>query len=152
MIDPEVQKSLGAHPFLAGLSDTHIAKLATCARQMTVTGGQYLGREKEPADAFYLIQSGQVAIEMRTPERGKVCIQTLGPGDLVGWSWLAPPHIWQFDARVTAKVEALTLDAACLRKQCEQDHDLGFELLKRLVVVIGRRLAGTRLQLLELYR
>jgi CRP-like cAMP-binding protein len=152
MIDPEIQKSLRGHPLLQGLSESHVVKLATCARQMTVTAGQYLGREKEAADGFYLIQSGQVAIEICTPDRGTVCIQTLGPGDLVGWSWLAPPHVWQFDARVTAKVEVLALDAASLRKHCEQDHDLGYELLKRLVVVIARRLAATRMQLLDFYR
>jgi len=152
MSDLELTNMLSCHPYLQGMSPEQLQKLAACCRRMTITAGQYLGREKEAADAFYLIQSGQVAIETCTPDRGVVCIQTLGAGDLVGWSWVAPPHIWQFDARVNAKVDVLAFDAAALRKACQEDHELGYELLKRLVVVIARRLAGTRMKLLESFR
>ena len=143
---------LAAHPFLQGMSEAHLQTLAECARRVTATAGQLLGEEKEGANAFFLIQSGQVAIEAHTPDRGTVRIQLIGPGDVVGWSWLVPPHRWQFDARVVEMVQAIALDAASIRTRCEQDHDLGYQLFKRLVSVISARLAATCRQLLDTHR
>jgi CRP-like cAMP-binding protein len=152
MTESEIVAMLGAHPFLKGMSAAHLASLAECVQPVTVSAGQLLGREKEPANFFYLLQSGRVAIEIHTPDRGNVRIQTLGPGEMVGWSWLVPPYRWQFDARVVEPVKAIGLNAQCLRGKCETDHELGYELLKRLVSVIASRLAATRVQLLDVYR
>jgi CRP-like cAMP-binding protein len=152
MSDPEIVRALAGHSFLKGLSEAHLATLAACARSVSVPVNQYLVREGEPANAFYLIQAGRVAIEVHTPQRGSVRIQTIEPGEIVGWSWLVPPHRWQLDARAVEPVQALALDAAALRRQCEQDHELGYQLLQRLVSVISARLSATRLQLLDVYR
>jgi hypothetical protein len=43
------------------------------------------------------------------------------------------------------------MDGECLRRKCEHDHDLGYELLKRFAEVITQRLQATRLQLLDVY-
>ena len=150
MSHTEIVNALAHHPFLQGMGQAHLEALATCASRVTVTPGQYLGREREPANAFYLIQSGQVAIELRMPDDEAVCLQRLGPGEVVGWSWLVRPHRWQFDARVLDGVQALALNAESLRQMCARDHELGFELLGRLVAVVGARLAATRRQLLDL--
>jgi CRP-like cAMP-binding protein len=150
--NPEIVQALVAHPFLRGMSEAHLEQLASCTQVVTVTVGQYLGRERETASAFYLLQTGQVAIEIHSPNKGTVRILTIGPGEVVGWSWLVPPHRWQFDARVVEAIQALALDARCLRGKCEHDHELGYQLLKHLVDVIGGRLAATRLQLLDIYR
>src|SRR5208282_1310540 len=99
------------------------------AKPFRAASGEYLAREGEPAQAFYLIQSGHVGIGTHLGERGEVPIQTLGAGSVVGWSWLLPPHEWQFDARAVDTVEGLLLDAAWLREQCAQDHELGYHLL-----------------------
>jgi hypothetical protein len=77
-------------------------------------------------------------------EQGALPIQTLGPGDVVGWSWLLPPYLWQFDARADGVVEGLVFDATWLRDQCEQDHELGYHLLKQLLAVVGSRLVACR--------
>jgi hypothetical protein len=79
-------------------------------------------------------------------------IQTVGTGEPVGWSWMVPPHRWQFDARVLEPTGAIVFDGKALREQCERDHELGYSLLKRLVSVIAGRLAATRLQLLDIYK
>jgi CRP/FNR family transcriptional regulator, cyclic AMP receptor protein len=149
MIPPETIEALAAHRFLRGMSREYLEKLASHTQWVTVTTGQYLGREHEAANAFYLIQSGQVAIEMATPHDGRVRLQTIAPGEVVGWSWLVPPHRWQFDARTLDPVQALALDAESLRWRCHHDPDLGYELLQRLVGVIASRLAATRRKLLE---
>ena len=76
---------------------------------------------------------------------------TLGEGDILGWSWLMPPYHWQFHARAVEVTRAIALDGKCLRTKCEQNHDLGYELLKRFCHIIERRLEATRLQLLDVY-
>ena len=152
MSEPDLRGMLAGHAFLRGFTDRQLDVLATIARTATFSAGAILGREGEPADSFYLVASGRVALEIHTPERGGVCIQTVGPGEPVGWSWLVPPHRWQFDARIVEPVQAIALDAATLRDRCEQDHELGYQLLKRLVTVVASRLAATRLQLLDIYK
>jgi CRP-like cAMP-binding protein len=152
MSDQGVLNALAGHAFLQGLSQAQLEAIAPCAQLMRMGAGQFLGREKEPGNAFYLIRAGRVAIEIYAPQRGSVRVQTIGPGEMVGWSWLVPPHRWQFDARVIEPIEGVALDAMCLRVKCEENHELGYQLLKRLVAVIGKRLEATRLQVLDIYR
>jgi CRP-like cAMP-binding protein len=149
MHEPETVSALGDHPFFRSMRPELLAKLASCAQWVTVTAGQHLGREQDSAQAFYLIRSGRVAIEVQAAERSPVRLQTLGPGEIVGWSWLVPPHRWQFDALVVDAVQLLVLDAVRLRRLCEEDTELGYQLLQRLVRVVAHRLAATRRQLLS---
>jgi CRP-like cAMP-binding protein len=152
MTEQELRQSLAGLTFLRGIDDRQLDALAVMARVTSLSAGTMLGREGEPAEAFYLIQSGRVALEIHTPDRGAVRIQTVGPGEPVGWSWLVPPHRWQFDARAVDAVQAIAIDGAPLRDRCEHDHELGYQLLKRLVTIIATRLAATRLQLLDIYK
>ena len=140
----------GDHAFLQGLSQRHLMLLASGVRPVKFGVGEYLGRDGETAKAFYLIQSGHVALEMRAPNRGPVLIHTVGPGEVVGWSWLVPPHRWRFDCRAADAVQALAFDAEWLRDKCEQDHALGHQLLKHLVTIMAARMTATWQQLLEL--
>jgi CRP-like cAMP-binding protein len=80
-----------------------------------------------------------------------VTIQTVGPGELLGWSWLMPPYRWHFDARALEQTRALSFDGTCIRNKCETDHRLGYELMKRLAYVFTQRLEASRLQLLDVY-
>jgi CRP-like cAMP-binding protein len=140
------------HGFLHGLGERNLMILASGARPFTHEANEMLGREGEPARAFYLIQAGHVALEVATPQHGLVTIETAGKGDIVGWSWLVPPHRWKFDCRALDRVQGLAFDAEWLREKCENDHELGYHLLKQLVTVLASRLAATRLRLLELYK
>lgn len=142
---------LTEHPFLKGIDPRHITFIAGCASNKQFPEGQFIFREGEEANYFYIILHGKVAIELFTPERGSITIQTIGNGEVLGWSWLIPPHRWRFDARVIESTNAIVLDGRCLRSKCEQDHDLGYELLKRFAGVITSRLEATRLQLLDVY-
>jgi CRP/FNR family cyclic AMP-dependent transcriptional regulator len=148
MTATEVLEALDRHPFTHGLGPKHLAILAAWTQRIVVPAGQYLGREREEATACYLVESGRVALETHTPARGVVRIETIGPGEVVGWSWLVPPHRWQFDGRVDESVQALELDGIRLRNHCLKDHELGNVLLQRLVNVVAERLSATRLQLL----
>jgi CRP/FNR family transcriptional regulator, cyclic AMP receptor protein len=152
MTETKVLGAFGGHAFLSGLSQRHLMLLASGVRPVRIAAGDYLGREGEIAGAFYLIGAGNVTLGIHTPDRGVVVVQSVGPGSAVGWSWLVAPYRWRFDCRAAEAVEALAFDAQWLRERCEQDHELGYHLLKHMVEMIGSRLAATRLQLLDLLR
>lgn len=142
-----ILKAFESHDFLRRLGDRHRLLLASGAQPFKVAPGEYLTREGEPAKAFYLIQSGQVEVVTRTANLGETVVQTVGPGEVVGWSWLLPPYRWQFNGRAVDTVQGIALDAEWLREKCEQDHELGYHLLTQLVAVIAGRLAATWRQL-----
>jgi CRP-like cAMP-binding protein len=142
----------GNHAFLQGLGQRHLMLLASGVKPITFAPGSFLGRDGETAKTFYLIKSGHVSLELHSPERGSVSVESVGPGEIVGWSWIVPPHCWHFDCRATDTVEALVFDAEWLREKCEQDHELGYQLLKHLVTVIAGRLTATQQRLLGLHK
>jgi CRP/FNR family transcriptional regulator, cyclic AMP receptor protein len=152
MSETGILGTFASHAFLSGLNQRHLMLLASGVRPFTAAPNEVLGREGELAKAFYLIQAGHVELGLHTPDRGVVPIQTVGPGEIVGWSWLVPPHRWQFDCRAMDAVKGLDLDAEWLREKCEQDYELGYHLLKQLLTVVANRLAATRLQLLDIYK
>ena len=142
---------LRQHPFLADLPDQHMETLVGCASNVRFADGEYLIHEGQVADKFFLIRTGRVALEIDLSERGALRIQTVGPGDVLGWSWLISPYTWHFGGCAVSDVRALALDGKCLRNKCETNHDFGYEMLKRLSQVMEKRLAATRVQLLDLY-
>lgn len=146
-----LERIIRAHPFFAGLREDFCALVCGCARNQRFEAGQYLAREGDSAAQLYLLREGRVALEMTAPGRGAITFQTLEAGDLVGVSWLIPPYRWSYDARALERTRALAMDATCLRRKCEEDHDLGYELMKRFVPVLIERLHGTRLQMLDVY-
>jgi CRP-like cAMP-binding protein len=142
---------LAEHPFFQGLEPRFVELLVSCASNTRFEAGTYIIREAEEAKRFYIIRQGRVALEMMAPGRRPLMIQTLGEGDVLGWSWLIPPYRWYFSARAVELTRAFAFDAECLRNKCEQDHDLGYELLKRFSAILVDRLQATRLQLFDLY-
>jgi CRP-like cAMP-binding protein len=136
------------HAFLQGLSERHRLLLASGARPFTAAPGRLLAREGEPTHAFFLIRSGHVALDSTLPGGEELRIQEVGPGEVVGWSWLVPPHQWQFSCRAVEAVEGIAFDAQWLRDLCERDASLGYHLLRQLVTVMAQRLAATRRHLL----
>ena len=142
---------LAQHPFFKGLDQQKLQFIAGCALNVRFDEGKFLFREGEDANTFYVIRAGKVAIEIFSPKRGALTIQTLGEGDVLGWSWLFPPYRWHFDAKALELTRAISLDGKCLRDKCEEDHDLGYELMKRFSDVMIQRLQATRLQVLDLY-
>jgi CRP/FNR family transcriptional regulator, cyclic AMP receptor protein len=123
----------------------------TCATERRVEAGERLCREGDPADSFFLIQAGVVALEIVVPGRDALLIETLHDGDLLGWSWLYAPHRWQFDARATQPCELLAYDGARVLAACDADPALGYAFMQRFAAVMVARLQATRLQLLDIY-
>lgn len=146
-----IQEILVEHPFFAGFAPEHGQLIAGCARNYRFDAGSFVLKESKPADSFFLIRHGRVTIEVSAPGTEPIVIQTLGPGDIVGASWLVPPYLWMYDALAVELVRAIGIDAKCLRDKCEIDHDLGYDMMKRFVPILAERLQATRLQLLDVY-
>ena len=146
-----LQKILADHPFAQGLEERQAALLTGCAANVHFDARQVIFREGEEANQFYLVREGKLAVELFAAERGAITILTVGAGEVLGWSWLVPPYRWKFDARALEPTRAIALDGKCLRTKAEQDHDLGYELLKRVAHIMEERLQATRLQLLNVY-
>jgi CRP/FNR family cyclic AMP-dependent transcriptional regulator len=143
---------LAAQPFLAGLTDHQLNKLAPWSRRSLVHAGNRLFREGSPADRFWLIKSGRVNLDTHIPGRGDVVIDTIGAGDVLGWSWLFPPYRWHFGAVAIETTMSIELDGPAVRSLCERDPELGYELSNRFMQVMVERLQATRLRLLDLYK
>jgi CRP-like cAMP-binding protein len=146
-----LERELAEHPFFKGLSTSHFATLAGCVSNARFETGDFLLREGAPADRFYALRHGRVCVESFIPGRGAAAIETVAEGDIVGWSWLFPPHKSHFDARALTLVRAIALDGTCLRAKCEEDPSFGNEILKRFAQVVVHRLEAARLHLLDLY-
>ena len=142
---------LREHPFLKGLEPEYLTLLAGCAMNVRFRAGSFLFREGEAAGQCFLIREGKLALEIAAPGRGSIIVQTLGAGDVAGFSWLLEPHQWQFDGRVIEPVRAVALDGTCLRGKCADDPRLGFELTQLFARLAIQRLQATRLQLLDVY-
>jgi CRP/FNR family transcriptional regulator, cyclic AMP receptor protein len=146
-----MRELLAGGPFFAGLSEPHLTVVAACGRNVRLRAGELLFEEGGPADTFYVIRHGRVAVETHRPGKTAIVISTMGDGDLVGWSWLIPPYRWHFDARAVDATSAVALDGVCLRRKCDDDPELGYDLMQRFAGLMVQHLQDTRMQLLDLY-
>ncbi len=144
-------QTLREHPFFSDFPESYLEKIAEWTSLTTFNPGQYIFREGEDADQFFLIQKGIVSLEVYVSKVGPVTVETIGAGDVLGWSWLYTPHHWHFDARAVELTHALVLNGKILRNQIEQDHELGFQVMKRISRIVENRLQATRLKLMEVY-
>ncbi len=141
---------LRRHEFFAGMDPAYLELITGCARNVVFRDGTFLFREGDPAETFYLVREGAVALEITAPGR-VATVQTLGAGEMVGFSWLMGPHRWHFDGRAVGRVRALEMDGACLRARCDADPRLGFDLMQRFALLASRRLQAARLQIRDYY-
>ena len=145
-----LERIIAEHPFFAGLESYYVGLLVGCASNRRFEAGTYLFKEGEEANEFYLVRAGKIALEVFAPQRKPIIVSTLSEGDILGWSWLLPPYEWKFHARVVESTRAFALDGKCLRTKCDQNHDLGYELLKRFAQVMEGQLVAAHYQLLDL--
>ena len=145
-----LNEAITKHTFFHEMKPDHLAVLTEGAKAIEFKAGDVLFREGEPANQFYLIESGKMALETHDSANGMTLVQTLGAGDVLGWSWLFPPFIWHFQARAIEPANVIVLSGAHLLVTAERNHDFGYELMKRVAQVVIRRLQTTRKQLLAL--
>ena len=147
-----LQGVLERHPFLEGLRPDLLALMTGCAKNRRFEPGEYVTRESDDADRFFLIRTGKVAAQVRGASGAPLTIHTLGRGDVVGWSWLVAPHRYRCDTVAMEATTAFELDGRCLREKCEANSQLGYELFKRVSASLAHRIEDLQLQLLDVYR
>jgi CRP-like cAMP-binding protein len=151
MTDAAPASALADHAFLRGMPAADVARLARAAVAVSMPAGHRLFDEGAPAEKCWLLTAGQVALDLHMPGRANLIVETLGPGDVLGFSWLSPPHQWQFGAEVVESAEAFELDGATVRTLCDSHPELGYELVLRFLAAAVQRLQATRIRLLDLY-
>ena len=138
-------------PVFRGLDQEELELIAGCGQNVVFAAGERLFREGDQADTFFLVRHGLVALDQDVPNRADVTVETVGPGEIVGWSWLLEPYRWHFTGRAVELVRAVQFDGICLRKKCEEDPVLGYDLLNRFAQLLVNRLQATRLPLMDVY-
>lgn len=136
-------KEIAEHPFLRGLKQEHLSLLADCAMRCHFARDERIFRVGDPANRFYLLLKGKVALESSS-NGGVKTLQHISAGDVLGWSWLFPPYTWHFDARVVEPTEAIFLYGTRVREICDSNHDLGYEMMNRTAIVLIGRLMAVR--------
>lgn len=146
-----VLELLTAHPFLEGMAADLLAELAPHTRRRSVPAGTELFRENGPAERFWLVREGAVAIEFNVVGRGDIVVERISSGAALGWSWLFPPFRWRFTGIAAEPTIVLEVDATAVRRLCEANNALGYDLTQRFAAVLGDRLSAARARLVDLY-
>ena len=153
-MDPidEVLEELRKIPWFQELSEDHIRKIASISKIRPMKAGEVIFREGDTHESVYIVLQGRVGLEMFVPHRGRVRFYTAEPWELFGWSSVTPNvHLRTAGATAVLDGALLKVDAAKLNEACEQDHDLGYLVMRRLSRVVAGRLQVTRLQLLDMF-
>ncbi|HUD82899.1 MAG TPA: Crp/Fnr family transcriptional regulator [Candidatus Saccharimonadales bacterium] len=149
-VAPALAEAIAAHRFVAGMKPDHLKRLMDAAMFKQFQRDEVVFREGDPANRFYLISQGKIALESRRNEESAPLVQFVGKDDVLGWSWLFPPYYWHFDARAVEPTSAIFFYGTRLREQCEHDPEFGYDLMKRVATIVIKRLQGVRLELLQL--
>lgn len=142
---------LGEHAFFQELTSDDLEFIAGCGKNVVFEEKAILASPGETADEFYLIRHGRVALILEIIPYKPLIIETLGPNQICGLSWMIPPYRWNVTVQATEPIRAIAIDGACLRKKCEKDPALGYKLMKHLVQVLVAREDAIRLHLCDVY-
>jgi len=145
----EIANRLAAHAFFKNMPHGLLQAAAAGAKLRAYRAGEFLLREGRVADEFFVVLDGKVALEVFAADRRRITVQTVGPGEVLGWSWLAPPHRWSLDAIAVKTTHAITVESAALWARFSAEPAEGYEFLLRLVPVLAGRIQAMEMQLLE---
>ncbi|MCB0258716.1 MAG: cyclic nucleotide-binding domain-containing protein [Calditrichaeota bacterium] len=146
-----IKKYIKEHPFFQDFQAEQLDKIVEFASHMSFDPDQYVFRDGEEANAFFLIMKGIISLEVHAPNRGPVSIEWISAGDVMGWSWLYPPHRWHFDARAKEETHVIILNGKKLREMIEEDHEFGYYMLRKIARVVEDRLQATRVKMMQVY-
>lgn len=141
---------VATHPFVSSLHADDVEWLQRHAVAEEYPTGSVIFRAGDPADAFYLVRTGLVALRLGEDRPPGRVVQTVGEGSAVGWSWLFAPYEWQFTAEASTPVRLLRFPAEELRNAFVDTPSFGYRLVARLAETMAQRLQYARRQLLDL--
>jgi CRP/FNR family transcriptional regulator, cyclic AMP receptor protein len=145
-----LEKILEEHPLFSGMKEQHLRTLVESSTVVRFEAGDVIFEEGDPAHHSYLIRTGKVALQLVSYRVEPFTLMTLEEGDIIGWSWLFPPYRWKFTAKALSVIRAISLDARSVCARCDEDHDLGYELMKRFARIIENRVEALSAHLVEI--
>ncbi|MFC2967892.1 cyclic nucleotide-binding domain-containing protein [Acidimangrovimonas pyrenivorans] len=145
------EEILADHPVFRDFDADILLLLAGCCMNEHFKPGEVIYGEGDGADKVYILRHGDVAIEVGAPGRGQIIVETLHAGDILGWSWIVPPYRHRSEAHATSEVRAVSIDAACLRRKCDDNPVLGYRIFQHWLPHMAQRVQVLRMQLLDLY-
>jgi CRP/FNR family transcriptional regulator, cyclic AMP receptor protein len=152
MLDPAMRQQLAANGFFAGLAPEFLDFLAAHAKTRAFKELEVAFHFGERAQSFFLVTSGHLSIEVAAIEGPALELQNLGPGSVLGWSWLIAPHRWAFQARATTPATLIEFDGDAVLAECEANPKFGYEVLKRFSALMSDRLRHARQRMIEEWR
>ncbi len=123
---------LAAQPFFRELGSVHIGLLAGLAMETQFAPGQFIFQQGDPANRFYLVLEGEVSLEIKSSDNRMIPIRMAGAGSDLGWSWMFDSSYFHVTARTINPTKTIFFYGTILRQQCEDDHQLGYEMMKRV--------------------
>ncbi|MBU50643.1 MAG: hypothetical protein CL920_18345 [Deltaproteobacteria bacterium] len=151
MSTTSISSMLASHPFFRAFTAEQCQAIADCASHEVLDVDSHIITAGAPADHFYVLLSGKVAVNLHVTGRGYITLQTLEGGDIFGWSWFVEPHTFDFDAWVLERAEVISVDAALCTQAVQRDDALGAVLYQHFAEVMALRLKATRHRLLDMY-
>lgn len=146
-----VLHEIASHPFFHGMGREFVQAVSADAEERSFAPDDMLATEGSVADVLYLVIEGKVALELGAADRPPITVQTVGAGELVGWSWLIPPHRWRFSVRAVKPTRVVLLDGSVVRRTLHAHPEWGYQFLVKFMPVLAERLENTRIQLLDIY-
>ncbi len=144
-----IEEYLSAHAFFSGLDDNFMKFLTSSVKKVQIKEGHVLFQQGKPADKFYLVRNGKISVQVPALMGPTLELQTLGEGQILGWSWLIPPYRWNFHARALEDSEVLEFDGSAILARCEEDPKFGYELFKRFAALMSERLDAARQKMMD---
>jgi CRP-like cAMP-binding protein len=152
MANPTIERILAESEFFSGLAPKNMGLLAEHAQPRRLVAGEVLFRYGDKAQHFYLIIDGTVSVEVAAIEGPALELQNLGPGAVLGWSWLIGRYAWSFQARAMTATNVIEFDGLAILARCDEDPRFGYELLKRFSALMSERLNFARQKMMEAWR
>ena len=149
MSKDELIRYLQSHNVFSGLDAEQLGVLADHSEEISVTAGELLFKQEEPAEQFYIVLDGSIEVEVPSIMGPALIVQTLGEDDILGWSWLIPPYKWTFEAKAHKDSELLCFDGKKLLQYCEKHNDFGYALMKQFAALMSERLHAARLKMMD---
>lgn len=152
MSKQKMQAFLEKQDFFAGLEQEYLEFLAENAEEQEVAADEVLFRYDDKAGNFYVVVEGDITLEVAALEGPSLKLQEVGPGEVIGWSWLIPPYRWNFQGRAQKATTVYAFDGKAIRKRCEEDCDFGYAVLKRFSELMSARLAFARQRMIDVWQ
>jgi len=152
MADAAIYTYIAQNPFFENLSEPYLALISSHATSCSYGAQQRVFQQDAAADAFFIVRQGSVALEVPAVSGTPLNLQTVRDGQVLGWSWLIPPYRWLFDARAIEPSTLVVVDGKKMRAACDEDPQLGYDLLRRFAGLMSARLNTARLAAVRQYQ